>query len=213
MLISFQSGSSRSTAAKEPASLKVPINFALGKSPSTTKTETELQARTVKAIAAAVAVVDPGKTLSIVQQIQESPADVFETIQDPNCFSQIKALIEVVTEASPEQIKEHSVDPPTANIIRFAANTIGADPGLTAVAIKAMQLNEGGYECTVFSQALTWVAAVDHRLLNAVPWVVLRERMLSYIQPQKGLNEIVSRLELIQKDVESIKSRSISGAD
>lgn len=199
---------SRSATAKDikkPVSFKVPFGIA-GNNFSSSRSTTPLRSKTLRAIAAALSVVDAGKALEIVKEAKENPENVIGATLDENALDQLKILATAISNA---ERNRDANDEEISSTIRTAAAAVRADATLTAVAVRTLVGDKtDGYESAMFAAALNWVAAIDVRLLETAPREGVKERMLNYVPASvESTAALEDRIEQLEEAVKILQAK------
>lgn len=187
-------GGSQPDSGNRGVSLKLPVTLPYSKLGGANVSR--LQSRALRAIAAAVCVIDPGKALEIAREAEENPEDVIGATLDKSALDKLKELSAAISAA------ERNIDelPSPPDLVSVVARAVNADAKLAEAAISAMREDcDGDYDSKMFSAALNWVAAIDYRLLQNAPREGVRERLISILpetlEATAALEERVTELE------------------
>ncbi|MEW5250047.1 hypothetical protein [Microbulbifer discodermiae] len=188
-------------AAHRGARLRLPLG--LSRSKLGLVEPSRLQSRTLRAIAAAVSVLNPAKALEISQQAEESPEDVVGATLEGAALEKLKQLSSAIATAETELADL----PVPGEVVRVAARAVDADARLVGVAMARIR-GEGKdkLDSQMYSAALNWVAAIDFQLLRKAPREGVRERLINLVPEAPDSDaELESRVEQLETALQKLR--------
>jgi hypothetical protein len=147
----------------------------------------------VRAVAAAVAVKDPGKSLETAKLAREDPGKV---IGDVNEIA-VKEIILAV-----EAARENPSDAKPPNDIVAAARIAGADAKLAYAAFGKLSVD------AVKTAGINWVAALDGPLLERTARATAKEHLLGLLSDKQRIASLEDTVKDLKQRVEALEAKT-----